>query len=85
MVYFISEGKGEGEDSVTLVVPVENEPNKFVISLGRSLRVLEWDGKSNADTSNLKTLKVVTDENLNGRFNDGKCDSNGRLWAGMSM
>jgi len=59
----VIQGKGEGQDSVSLVIPVENEPGKFVIGLGRSLRVLEWDGKaeSEADTSNLKTLQVVHD------------------------
>jgi sugar lactone lactonase YvrE len=66
---------------VTLVVPVEGESNKFIISLGRSLRVLEWDGESGTYAS-LKPFKVVRDENPNGRFNDGKCDSSGRLWAG---
>ena len=67
---------------MSLVIPVANEPNKFIIGLGRSLRVLEWDGNSEADTSNLKSLHVVHDDNLGGRFNDGKCDSSGRLWAG---
>jgi gluconolactonase len=73
--------KGEGHDSVGLVVPVEGEINKYVIGLGRSLRVMEWDGNSSNLTS-LKTLHVVDDGNPNGRFNDGKCDSSGRLWAG---
>jgi len=73
--------KGEGHDSVSLVVPIEGEPNKFLVGVGRSLRVLEWDGKSSKATS-LKTLHVVDDGNPHGRFNDGKCDSAGRLWAG---
>jgi sugar lactone lactonase YvrE len=77
----VIEEKGEGHDSVSLVVPVENQPNKFVIGLGRSLRSIEWDGVSSKIDS-MKTLHVVDDGNLGGRFNDGKCDSSGRLWAG---
>jgi len=72
---------GEGHDSVSLVVPIASQPNKFVIGLGRSLRVMEWDGVSPKPAS-LKTLHVVKDNNLGGRFNDGKCDPSGRLWAG---
>jgi len=69
---------------VTLVVPVDNAVNKFVIGHGLSLRVLEWDGKSEtAKSDKLKTLQVVKAHNPNGRFNDGKCDSSGRLWAGI--
>jgi sugar lactone lactonase YvrE len=75
--------KGEGQDATTLIVPVAGTTNKFVIGLGRSLRVLQWDGKSGVENgSNLKTLHVVADGNEGGRFNDGKCDPKGRLWAG---
>jgi len=75
--------KAEGHESTTLIVPVENHPNKFIIGHGRELRVLEWDGKTGVATAaNLKTLHTVDDGNAAGRFNDGKCDSQGRLWAG---
>jgi len=71
------------EGTVSLIVPVENEPNKYIIGVGRELKVLEWDGKSSTPTS-LKTLSTVDEEAkfLTNRLNDGKCDSRGRLWAG---
>lgn len=31
---------------VTLVIPVENTSDKFLISIGRKLAVVTWDGKS---------------------------------------
>jgi len=80
IVFKISEEKAEGEDGVGLVIPVENAVNKFVIGFGRAFSVLEWDGRSEK-AYKLKTLQVAQDDNPNGRFNDGKCDSSGRLWS----
>jgi len=71
----------ELDGRVTLVVPVESDPNKYIVGVERELKVLEWDGKSSKPTS-LKKLYSVENEYPGNRFNDGKCDSHGRLWAG---
>lgn len=59
--------------NVTLIVPCVN--GGYVISKDRSLCHLDWE------TETVTTLHTVEDEKDN-RFNDGKCDRNGRLWAG---
>lgn len=69
------------EERVTLVVPVEGQDNTYVIGVGRTLQLMEWDGKSTTPTSLSSFLSVEPDRPGN-RFNDGKCDSRGRLWAG---
>ena len=65
----------------TLIVPVENEPNKYIIGLERNLYQLEWDGVSSKESS-LQKIVTVEDNYPKNRFNDGKCDPQGRLWAG---
>lgn len=44
---------------------------------------MTWDGESEK-VSNVEKLYEVdnTLNTLDNRFNDGKCDSSGRLWAG---
>jgi len=69
---------------ISLVAPVEGEPDQYVVSTVRDLRLMEWDGHSNEPTSLTTILSV--EPNLPGnRFNDGKCDSMGRLWAGTMV
>ena len=75
IVCFIAEGRP------TLIVPVENETNKYIIAHERNLQVLEWDGQSSAPTS-LKKIATVEEDRPRNRFNDGKCDPKGRLWTG---
>ncbi len=43
---------------------------------------LEWDGVS-TDVFKLNKLNTVENDYPKNRFNDGKCDPQGRLWAGM--
>jgi gluconolactonase len=66
---------------VTFVIPIQNEKNKYVIGLERDVAVLEWDGIS----KNYTSLKIITSVESNypkNRFNDGKCDPQGRIWTG---
>ena len=67
------------EGRVTLAVPVENEPAKFIISVERSLKVLEWESGTQYKLSGLHDVEAEKEAN---RFNDGKCDPKGRLFAG---
>jgi len=67
---------------VSLVVPVAGEPNNYVISRGRDLNIIEWDGHSTSPTT-MTTILSVEPENPDNKFNDAKVDTLGRLWAGQ--
>uniref|UniRef100_T1H3P8 SMP-30/Gluconolactonase/LRE-like region domain-containing protein n=1 Tax=Megaselia scalaris TaxID=36166 RepID=T1H3P8_MEGSC len=76
--------KIENVSVVGFVVPVEGEANQFVVGAERDISIVEWDGFSET----CKVVKVLAqveqgDEIYDGnRFNDGKCDPRGRLYAG---
>lgn len=61
------------DNTVSLVVPCRK--GGYIISIGRTLARLDWDTKK-------VTTLVEVDQGTNNRFNDGKCDPKGRLWAG---
>ncbi|KAJ8305532.1 hypothetical protein KUTeg_016077 [Tegillarca granosa] len=61
------------DNTVSLVVPCRK--GGYIISIGRTLARLDWDTKK-------VTMLVEVDQGTNNRFNDGKCDPKGRLWAG---
>ncbi|KAK7508217.1 hypothetical protein BaRGS_00000456 [Batillaria attramentaria] len=63
------------KDTVGFVVP--RRAGGYVIGLGRRLSLLEWD------TATATTIAEV-DQDRGTRFNDGKCDPRGRIWAGTS-
>lgn len=66
---------------VTLVVPVAGQSNTFVIGLGRTLAILTWDGRNNSAVTT-EVIASVEENKPQNRFNDGKADRSGRLWAG---
>ncbi|KAF2906145.1 hypothetical protein ILUMI_00037 [Ignelater luminosus] len=68
---------------VGFAVPVQGRKNSFVIGLGRKIALVKWNGVSE-EVSEMKILVEVDNEigHLNNRFNDGKADPTGRLWAG---
>lgn len=67
----------------TFIIPVEGKPNQYIISLDRELKIISWDGESEKFTI-VEDLAVADDtpDLAKNKFNDGKCDSSGRLWAG---
>ncbi|XP_017785409.1 PREDICTED: regucalcin-like [Nicrophorus vespilloides] len=68
---------------VTLLVPVEGTTDQFLISVGRKLEVVTWDGISKKVSRQEHLLEVETEADVRGnRWNDGKADPVGRLWAG---
>ncbi|XP_071528079.1 regucalcin-like [Panulirus ornatus] len=77
------EDAGSG-DNVSIIIPIEGATDLFIVTVGRSLAVIHWS-PSDPDnhTVKVKTVLHTVDAHLpNNRFNDGKCDPQGRLWAG---
>lgn len=72
----------DGYNDVTLIIPVEDKNDTFVVGLGASIGVVEWDGISDK-TGRPEYVKLVDDTPGN-RLNDGKADAIGRIWAGKS-
>ncbi|RZC42485.1 SGL domain containing protein [Asbolus verrucosus] len=72
-----------GLNQVSFIIPVEDEKNQFVVSLGRELVRIFW----NSETEDIRIIEKLTEvekseDFIYNRFNDGKCDPSGRLWAG---
>ena len=72
-------------DNVSLVIPLEGSKDKFVITVGRNVAILTWDGESSTP-ADVKYVSSVDNEKevQNNRLNDGKADPTGRLWSGMT-
>lgn len=68
---------------VSFIIPLEGTKDKFVISVGKNVAILTWDGESSIPTE-LKYVSAVDNEKelQNNRLNDGKADPTGRLWSG---
>ncbi|KAJ8918475.1 hypothetical protein NQ315_008172 [Exocentrus adspersus] len=67
-------------NSVSIIIPVKGKKDQFVITYGRQLMLISWDGKNDKITILEKLCEV--DEGTENVFNDGKCDPTGRLWTG---
>jgi gluconolactonase len=76
----------EGYDKfnmVSLILPIKGQKDKFIVSVDRELVIVTWDGISEKPSSIEKLYEVETDKDfIINRFNDGKCDPSGRIWAG---
>ncbi|KAL0275840.1 UNVERIFIED_CONTAM: hypothetical protein PYX00_003569 [Menopon gallinae] len=69
--------------SVSLIIPIKDTKDKFLIGVGRCIAIMTWDGVKETVTKNdLKVLYEVDEDKPNNRFNDGKTDARGRLFAG---
>jgi gluconolactonase len=69
-----------GNNNISIVIPVRDRSNEFLITLDRSVALIEWDGESK-EVASIKKLYTV-EEGTTHVFNDGKCDKTGRLWTG---
>lgn len=68
---------------VSFILPVKGTKDKFVVGVGRSLAIMKWDGVSKiVSQADLEILHSVEPDRPNNRFNDGKTDPNGRVFAG---
>jgi len=72
------------DKQIGFAVPVEGSPEKFIVGQGRDITLLEWDGESQNPTST-RVLHTVDAQYPGNRLNDGKCDTQGRLWAGTMV
>ncbi|XP_021924406.1 regucalcin-like isoform X2 [Zootermopsis nevadensis] len=67
---------------VSLVIPLEGTKDKFVITVGRNVAILTWDGESSTPTDVKYVSAVDNEKELQGnKLNDGKADPTGRLWT----
>lgn len=67
--------------TVSLIVQVEGQKDKFIIGHNNDLEIITWDGISNIiDKSEIYASLESMDAKT--RINDGKVDPAGRLWAG---
>ena len=65
------------------MVPVDGATNQFVVSIARKLLLVTWDGVSDKISDSELLIEVENKPGyFNNRFNDGKADPSGRLWAG---
>ncbi|CAG9833817.1 unnamed protein product [Diabrotica balteata] len=75
--------KRSGKNLISLILPVRGQKDRFVVSVNRTLVIVTWDGVSDIVTNVEKIIEVDTEtELISNRFNDGKCDPSGRIWAG---
>ncbi|XP_069191091.1 regucalcin-like [Procambarus clarkii] len=85
--YFIDSGRSQQllvEDGgvaevISVVIPVEGEPDLLLVGMGKTLCVVRWSPDDpDSHTVTAKVIQTTTDDH----FNDAKCDPQGRLWAG---
>lgn len=69
---------------ISFIVPVEGNDSEFAIGIGRRVGVVTWDGKSATAKVTRLVGQVEQDDHKykTNRFNDGKADPKGRLFAG---
>lgn len=67
--------------SVSLIIPIRGQKNKFLLGKEEELVIISWDGESDK-ISVVKNIDIKSDPGT--IFNDGKCDSTGRLWIGTT-
>ncbi|XP_075228149.1 uncharacterized protein LOC142328329 [Lycorma delicatula] len=72
---------GDGKHSVSIIIPIEGQKDKFLITLKCDLAIITWDGKS-SKTSEPEIFATVVPSDSISQLNDGKADAKGRLWTG---
>uniref|UniRef100_A0A182K3L9 Regucalcin n=1 Tax=Anopheles christyi TaxID=43041 RepID=A0A182K3L9_9DIPT len=76
--------KIEGSTYASFVIPVKGRKGEFVVGSGTRLLLVSWDGLTETATI-VKVLTDLGEEEADHRFNDGKVDGHGRLYAGTML
>ncbi|MEK4439633.1 SMP-30/gluconolactonase/LRE family protein [Niallia sp. FSL K6-0077] len=64
------------EREVSAIIPCSKKDTEFIVTLDNGFHLL------NIETGQLEFMTDPEKELTRNRFNDGKCDAKGRLWAG---
>ncbi|XP_048505910.1 regucalcin-like [Athalia rosae] len=67
--------------AVTFIVPIAGTTDEFLVSTGLDIRHVIWDGQQDSIPKSAIIYSALQDSD-GSRFNDGKVDRTGRLWAG---
>ena len=67
---------------VGVVVTVKDNPGKLLVASGTRYILVTWNGEYNTNDPEIEILTHVDNGEEGYRWNDGKVDSIGRLWAG---
>lgn len=73
--------KIDGVDPISPIILIQGNPNEYVLGTGNKIVLVSWDGRSDKGTL-VKTLYDLGESEKHVRFNDGKVDPQGRLYAG---
>lgn len=73
--------KIDGVDPISPIILVQGKPGQYVLGAGNKIVLVSWDGRSEKG-SLVKTLYDLGESQKHVRFNDGKVDPKGRLYAG---
>lgn len=73
-----------GDKPISIIIPIANEVNKFIITFGCDLATITWDGDSKT-VSDFKILTTTSGQYPDVRLNDGKCSPSGVLFAGSCI
>ncbi|KFB45338.1 AGAP001501-PA-like protein [Anopheles sinensis] len=74
----------DGAATISFIVLVTGKPEHFVIGENNRVSLIQWDGRSEK-ASPVRTLADLGESHCNVRFNDGKVDPLGRLYAGTML
>ncbi|KAK9743827.1 SMP-30/Gluconolactonase/LRE-like region [Popillia japonica] len=74
-----------GLHNVTVIIPVQGQHDKFLITHGNKLSVITWDGKSEKVLSIEPVAALEGAEDGSYIWCDGKVDPRGKFWAGAMI
>ncbi|KAI4465948.1 regucalcin [Holotrichia oblita] len=74
-----------GLNNITVIIPLQGQRDKFLITHGNKLSVISWDGKSDR-VSSIEPVAAL-DGAADGSYIwcDGKVDPRGKFWAGAMI
>ncbi|KAL9697146.1 hypothetical protein quinque_000587 [Culex quinquefasciatus] len=71
----------DGLSDISMIIQVRNKSDQFVLGTRNTLSLVSWDGRTEK-ASFVKTAGDLGESQKHVRFNDGKVDPQGRLYAG---